>query len=105
MFGSAAEIDIKLSDEDSRKWVDVKNEEGTVDRQSLYYDGETVAGNVMVNIKAGKKVEHQGIRIEFVGQIGEALSCRKNGPSCKYLRRAGISSHSSALATSFGPTD
>ncbi len=73
MFGSAAEIDIKLKDEDTRKWVDVKNEEGVLERQSLYYDGETVAGNVMVNIKAGKKLEHQGIRIEFVGQIGEVL--------------------------------
>lgn len=73
MFGSAAEIDIKLKDEDTRKWVDVKNEEGALERQSLYYDGETVAGNVMVNIKAGKKLEHQGIRIEFVGQIGEVL--------------------------------
>lgn len=71
MFGSAAEIDIKLADEDTRKWVDVKNEEGAFERQSLYYDGETVAGTVHVNIKAGKKVEHQGIRIEFVGQIGE----------------------------------
>lgn len=49
--------------------MDVKNEEGVLERQSLYYDGETVAGNVMVNIKAGKKLEHQGIRIEFVGQI------------------------------------
>ena len=73
MFGSAAEIDIKLKDEDTRKWVDVKNEEGALERQSLYYDGETVAGNVMVNIKAGKKLEHQGIRIEFIGQIGEVL--------------------------------
>lgn len=71
MFGSGAEIEIKLTDEDTRKWVDVKNEEGASDRQPLYYDGETVAGNVKVNMKAGKKVEHQGIRIEFVGQIGE----------------------------------
>ena len=81
MFGSSAEIDIKLKDEDTRKWVDVKNEEGTVERQTLYYDGETVAGNVMVNVKAGKKVEHQGIRIEFVGQIGEVL---RNGSCQRY---------------------
>ena len=61
--------------------MDVKNEEGTLERQKLYYDGETVAGNVMVNVKAGKKVEHQGIRIEFVGQIGEVLgngSCQRH---------------------------
>ena len=71
MFGSAAEIDIRLADEESRKWVDIKNEEGSPERLPLYFDGETVAGQVLVNLKPGKKFEHQGIRIEFMGQIGE----------------------------------
>lgn len=34
----------------------------------LFYDGESVSGNVTISTK--KKLEHQGVRIEFIGQIG-----------------------------------
>ena len=47
----------------------MKNDEGKKDKLCLYYDGETVAGTVRINLK-GKKLEHHGIRVEFVGQIG-----------------------------------
>ena len=47
----------------------MKNEEGKKDKLPLYLDGETVSGRVQVNLK-GKKLEHHGIRVEFVGQIG-----------------------------------
>jgi vacuolar protein sorting-associated protein 26 len=37
----------------------------------LYFDGETVAGTVNVHLKKpGQKLEHQGIKIEFIGAIG-----------------------------------
>lgn len=39
------------------------------EKKPLYFDGETVAGKVMVRVKDGKKLEHQGIKIEFVGHI------------------------------------
>lgn len=36
----------------------------------MYYDGESVAGKVNVTLKnPGKKLEHQGVKIEFIGQI------------------------------------
>ncbi|VDM67410.1 unnamed protein product, partial [Strongylus vulgaris] len=36
----------------------------------LFYDGETISGTVNVALKkANQKLEHQGIRIEFIGQI------------------------------------
>ena len=73
MFGSDADIDIKLEDEETRKWVDVRNEEGGTDRLPLYYDGDTVSGKVTINLKSGKKLEHKGIRVTFVGQIGTLL--------------------------------
>lgn len=69
-LGQGAEILIELSDSEKRKKVEVKGEDGKKDKLPLYFDGETVAGTVKVNLK-GKKLEHQGIRVEFVGQIGQ----------------------------------
>ena len=77
---------IELGDQEKRKKVDVKNEEGKKEKLPLYLDGETVAGKVGVHVHVlvylsflslfqvhislkGKKLEHHGIRIEFVGQI------------------------------------
>ncbi|XP_031574046.1 vacuolar protein sorting-associated protein 26B-like [Actinia tenebrosa] len=69
-FGQSAEIEIELDGADKRKQVDVKNEDGKKERLYLYYDGESVTGKVKVNLKnPGKKLEHQGIKIEFIGQI------------------------------------
>lgn len=69
-FGQSADIEIELANSASRKQVDVKNEDGKKERLFLYYDGESVSGKVIVNLKVpGKKLEHHGIKIEFVGQI------------------------------------
>ncbi|CAI5448324.1 unnamed protein product [Caenorhabditis angaria] len=69
-FGQSAEIQIKLSDQENRKTVKSRGEDGSVFDHFLFYDGETISGNVHVNLKkAGQKFEHQGIRIEFIGQI------------------------------------
>lgn len=48
----------------------MKNEDGKKDKLPLYFDGESVSGRVHINVK-GRKLEHQGIRVEFVGQIGK----------------------------------
>ncbi|KAF5290093.1 hypothetical protein FQA39_LY14874 [Lamprigera yunnana] len=69
-FGQSADIDIHLDGQDARKKVEVKTEDGKKELMLLYYDGETVSGKVNVSLKkAGSKLEHQGIKIEFVGQI------------------------------------
>ncbi|XP_043191964.1 vacuolar protein sorting-associated protein 26B-like [Amphibalanus amphitrite] len=69
-FGQSAEIDIVLDGADTRKMADVKSEDGKKDRYYLFYDGETVAGKVNITLKkAGSKLEHHGIKIEFIGQI------------------------------------
>ncbi|XP_041365352.1 vacuolar protein sorting-associated protein 26B-like [Gigantopelta aegis] len=69
-FGQSAEIDIVLEGQDSRKTAEIKTEDGKKERYYLYYDGETVGGKVNVTLKkSGSKLEHQGIKIEFVGQI------------------------------------
>ncbi|KAK4878757.1 hypothetical protein RN001_011263 [Aquatica leii] len=69
-FGQSADIDIHLDGQDARKKVEVKTEDGKKELMLLYYDGETVSGKVNVSLKkAGSKLEHQGIKIEFIGQI------------------------------------
>lgn len=70
-FGQTADITVELADSADKKQIEVKNEDGTQrEKQFLYYDGESVSGVVNVALRTpGKKLEHQGIKIEFVGQI------------------------------------
>lgn len=71
-FGQNAEIDIVLNDAETRKKAEHKTEDGKKDKYFLFFDGETVSGKVNVTLKTpGKRLEHYGIKIEFVGQIGE----------------------------------
>eukprot|EP01147_Barroeca_monosierra_P002067 gene2067-5126_t len=69
-FGQTADIKIELTGQDARERVPVKLENGQIEKQLLFYDGETVSGEVSVNLKhPGKKLEHQGIKVEFLGHI------------------------------------
>lgn len=68
-FGQSADIDIVLDGQDSRKTAEIKTEDGKKERCYLYYDGETVSGKVNITLKKASKFEHQGIKIEFIGQI------------------------------------
>lgn len=69
-FGQGAEIDIVLDGTETRKMAEIKSEDGKKERHLLYYDGETVSGKVNVTLKkTGSRLEHQGIKIEFIGQI------------------------------------
>ncbi|XP_007450465.1 PREDICTED: vacuolar protein sorting-associated protein 26B [Lipotes vexillifer] len=55
---------------DSRKRAEHKTEDGKKDKYFLFYDGETVSGKVSLALKnPNKRLEHQGIKVEFIGQI------------------------------------
>ncbi|PIO31271.1 hypothetical protein AB205_0217610, partial [Aquarana catesbeiana] len=70
-FGPICEIEVVLNDAETRKLSEIKTEEGKLEKHYLFYDGESVAGKVNIVFRQpGKRLEHQGIRIEFVGQIG-----------------------------------
>ncbi|XP_043853488.1 vacuolar protein sorting-associated protein 26B [Dromiciops gliroides] len=69
-FGQSAEVEILLSDAESRKRAEHKTEDGKKEKYFLFYDGETVSGKVSLALKnPNKRLEHQGIKIEFIGQI------------------------------------
>nr|KIR47101.1 hypothetical protein I312_03425 [Cryptococcus bacillisporus CA1280] len=42
-----------------------------------YYDGESVSGRVGIRLKDGRKFQHDGIRIELIGNI-ELFYDKKN---------------------------
>lgn len=71
-FGQSAEVELVLSDAESRRRVEHKTEEGKKEKYFLFYDGETVSGRVILTLKhPNRRLEHQGIKVEFIGQIGE----------------------------------
>jgi vacuolar protein sorting-associated protein 26 len=91
-FSSPIDIDIKLEGEDLRKQVDSKAEKDRPISCPIYFDGESVSGQVRrflrpsslpaistvlrartqvtVRVREGKRTTHEGIKVEFVGNIG-----------------------------------
>lgn len=77
-FGQSAELELVLSDAESRRRAEHKTEEGKKEKYFLFYDGETVSGRVILTLKhPNKRLEHQGIKVEFIGQIG-----KRDGEAC-----------------------
>lgn len=69
-FGSVCNVDVVLDNVEHRKSVEVSLEKGKVDKLYLFLGSEPVSGKVNVTLKEKvKKIEHTGIRVEFVGQI------------------------------------
>ena len=71
LFSTPVDIDIVLEDTDNRQMVDVKLDKNRRDKAPLYMDGESVKGTVTIRPKDGKRLEHTGIKVQFVGTIGQ----------------------------------
>jgi vacuolar protein sorting-associated protein 26 len=68
LFGSSCTCDITLETEPTRKTAPIgKDKKG--EKAYIYTDGEDVAGNCVVSVKPGKKLDHQGIKVEMIGQV------------------------------------
>ncbi|KAF8581112.1 vacuolar protein sorting-associated protein 26 [Ramaria rubella] len=68
-FASPVDIDIRLDGEETRKQVDIKQEKERKESSPVYYDGDSIIGQATVRVRDGKKLTHDGIKIEFVGSI------------------------------------
>ena len=80
-FGPAVDIDIVLEEADDRTMIDTKLDKTRREKAPLYMDGESVKGIVTVRPKDGKRLEHTGIKVQFIGVIGEPRApqlCRVN---------------------------
>ena len=53
-----------------RKTVEHRVSDSRTQNLFVYYDGENVSGAVNINLKPGSKLEHKGVKIELIGQIG-----------------------------------
>ncbi|KAF9112932.1 Vacuolar protein sorting-associated protein 26B [Mortierella sp. AM989] len=71
LFGFSAPVDIQITynGEEKRKMVEVKVDKDRREKFPLFLDGETVSGKIQIRVKDGKKLEHNGIKVEFVGNI------------------------------------
>eukprot|EP00930_Biecheleria_cincta_P070798 TRINITY_DN58401_c0_g1_i1.p1 TRINITY_DN58401_c0_g1~~TRINITY_DN58401_c0_g1_i1.p1 ORF type:complete len:317 (-),score=67.17 TRINITY_DN58401_c0_g1_i1:89-991(-) len=68
LFGSVCTIDVTLDAEPNRKTAPLgRDRKG--ERAYIYTDGEDVAGNAVVSIRPGKKLDHQGVKVELIGQV------------------------------------
>lgn len=65
---SSATIDVTLDAEENRKTAPLgRDKKG--ERAYIYTDGEDVCGTAVVSVRPGKKVDHQGIKVELIGQV------------------------------------
>ena len=69
-FSTPVDIDIVLEDNDERTMIDMKLDKGRREKAPLYMDGESVKGGVTIRPKDGKRLEHTGIKVQFIGTIG-----------------------------------
>lgn len=74
-FATPVDIDVVLEDADERAMVDVKLDKNRREKAPLYMDGESVKGAVTVRPKDGKRLEHTGVKVQFIGTIGAPPAC------------------------------
>lgn len=90
-FSTPVDIDVVLEDSDERETVDIKLDKNRREKAPLYMDGESVKGAVTVRPKDGKRLEHTGIKVQFIGTIGMIEKCAR--PSSFYIFLIQISSY------------
>lgn len=83
-FSTPVDIDVVLEDSDERQTVDVKLDKGRRERVPLYQEGESVKGAVTIRPKDGKRLEHTGIKVQFIGTIGMISSYESR--VCMFVR-------------------
>jgi len=67
-FGTVCTVDVHLDAESNRKTAPIgRDKKG--ERAFVYTDGEDVSGTAVVSIRPGKKLDHQGIKVELIGQV------------------------------------
>lgn len=68
-FKPACHIQISFTDEKNRKKVPIKKENGQTVMVPLFQSQENIAGKIILEPVQGKKIEHNGIKVELLGQI------------------------------------
>ncbi|KAG8766644.1 Vacuolar protein sorting-associated protein 26B-A, partial [Serendipita sp. 397] len=69
IWGTPVDVEVRLEAEDARRQFDVKLEKDRRETLGVYLDGESVVGQVTVRLRDGKKLAHDGVKVEFIGSI------------------------------------
>ena len=69
-FSTNPVITITFDGQDTRTKKSVKVSGTETAEIPVYFGSEIIKGVVDVGVPSGKKIEHQGIRIEMIGQTG-----------------------------------
>ena len=77
-FGSPIEVDVILDGVQGRGTTEVKVDKEKRESCPIFYDGEGIKGVVNIRLKDGRKFAHEGIKVEFVGSIGERAGERSD---------------------------
>ncbi|KAG4172032.1 hypothetical protein ERO13_A12G247600v2 [Gossypium hirsutum] len=72
-FKPACNILITFSDAKTRKQVPMKKENGQMVMVPLFQSQENIAGKISIEPLQGKKIEHNGVKVELLGQIVREL--------------------------------
>ncbi|KAH9445986.1 hypothetical protein MJO28_012172 [Puccinia striiformis f. sp. tritici] len=68
-FQPTIDVEVRLEGEEERKSVEVKVDKDKKERCPVYLDGEGVTGQVVIQVREGRGVKHEGVKVEFVGSI------------------------------------
>ncbi|KAA1089507.1 Vacuolar protein sorting-associated protein 26B [Puccinia graminis f. sp. tritici] len=69
VFQPTIDVEVRLEGEEERKSVEVKVDKDKKERCPVYLDGEGVTGQVIIRVREGKGIKHEGVKVEFVGSI------------------------------------
>jgi len=69
-FTTNPTISITLDGQQSRMRKTIKVQGGDPIELPIYSGQENICGSVDISMPPGKKIEHQGVRIEMIGQTG-----------------------------------
>eukprot|EP00923_Selenidium_pygospionis_P020880 GHVN01035994.1.p1 GENE.GHVN01035994.1~~GHVN01035994.1.p1 ORF type:complete len:168 (+),score=22.45 GHVN01035994.1:316-819(+) len=68
LFGSICTLELQLQNEPGRKTGSFGREK-KAERAPIYSDGEDVCGCASIQVKPGKRLDHQGVKVELIGQV------------------------------------
>mmetsp|Transcript_60699 Transcript_60699/g.128492 ORF Transcript_60699/g.128492 Transcript_60699/m.128492 type:complete len:302 (-) Transcript_60699:121-1026(-) len=69
LFGTTCTVDVTIDPGDPNKKTAPLGRDRKGERAYVYTDGEDVMGHATVSVKPGKKLEHQGVKVELIGQV------------------------------------
>eukprot|EP00920_Eleutheroschizon_duboscqi_P005895 GHVT01013845.1.p1 GENE.GHVT01013845.1~~GHVT01013845.1.p1 ORF type:complete len:299 (-),score=49.99 GHVT01013845.1:487-1383(-) len=68
IFGNQYALDVTINEGQSKKFALIARGKKESIKAPIFSDGENLEGTAVVSLKPGKKLEHNGIKVEIVGQ-------------------------------------